>query len=93
MLKFTVILFLLTCSLIFSCTGCENDLYIIDRFEGEYAVCEDKTGNTLNIHISDIPENAREGSVLANKCGILVTDDKKTDLRRNLTRGILKGLK
>ena len=38
---------------------------IIDRFEGDYAVCENRdTEEITNISIDELPENAREGDVL-----------------------------
>ena len=43
--------------------------YIIDRFEGSFAVCEDKRGNTINIERGKIPMDAKEGDV------ICITDD------------------
>lgn len=93
MFKSVLILFLfLSYGLLFY-TGCEHNIYIIDRFEGEYAVCEDKCGNTVNIHVSDIPENTLEGSVLSKKHDIFVIDINKTDLRRKLIDDIIDSLK
>ncbi len=38
---------------------------VIDRFEGDYAVCENRdTEEITNISIAELPENAREGDVL-----------------------------
>lgn len=39
--------------------------YTIDRFEGEYAVCENsKTHEMVDIPIKDIPKNAEENDIL-----------------------------
>ncbi len=37
---------------------------VIDRFEGDYAVCETENRKMINIHKNDIPFNAQEGDVL-----------------------------
>ena len=43
---------------------------IIDRFEGEYAVCEkSKTKEMIDIKIEDLPEGSKEGTVLKLKNG------------------------
>ncbi|MCQ1528419.1 DUF3006 domain-containing protein [Lutispora saccharofermentans] len=38
--------------------------YIIDRFEGDYAVCEDENKEVVNIERARIPAEAKEGDVL-----------------------------
>ena len=37
---------------------------IIDRFEGEFAVCEKEDRKIIDIEISKLPSNAKEGDVL-----------------------------
>lgn len=37
----------------------------IDRFEGEYAVCEDEAGKFIDIPKADIPKGAKEGDILS----------------------------
>ena len=37
---------------------------IIDRFEGTYAICEDKEQKFYAIETSELPQGAREGDVL-----------------------------
>lgn len=39
-------------------------MLVIDRFEGEYAVCECETGEFVNIRRGLIADDAREGDVL-----------------------------
>ena len=47
-----------------------QDVLIIDRFEGEYAVCEkSKTKEMIDIKIEDLPEGSKEGTVLKLKNG------------------------
>lgn len=38
--------------------------YIIDRFEGRFAVCEAEDKSMTNILISSLPEGCIEGSVI-----------------------------
>ncbi len=38
---------------------------IVDRFEGEYAVCENCDGSHTEIEIWRLPKDAKEGSVIS----------------------------
>ncbi|MBM7581536.1 hypothetical protein JOD02_000359 [Caldicoprobacter guelmensis] len=40
---------------------------IIDRFEGNFAVCEDEDRKMINVERSRLPEGAEEGTVLVLK--------------------------
>ncbi|MCR5146304.1 MAG: DUF3006 domain-containing protein [Clostridia bacterium] len=45
-------------------------IYVIDRFEGNYAVCENReTEEMKNINIYELPEDIKEGDVLRYKNG------------------------
>jgi uncharacterized protein (AIM24 family) len=57
--------------------------YIIDRFEGQYAVCEDEQGQMVNIEISKIPEAAVEGDVLVYTAAGYEIDTEETGKRKN----------
>lgn len=37
-------------------------VYVIDRFEGTYAVCECENKNMIDIPISELPAEVKEGS-------------------------------
>jgi len=39
-------------------------IYIIDRFEGDIAVCENEDRECVDIHRKHLPENSREGSAI-----------------------------
>ena len=41
--------------------------FVIDRFEGEYAICENDSGETELIARDTLPEDAREGDILRKK--------------------------
>lgn len=53
--------------------------FSIDRFEGEFAVCEDReTGEFINIPKSELPKNSKEGSILKFENGKYYLDIKET---------------
>jgi len=39
-------------------------MLIIDRFEEEYAVCENEYKKMINIHISELPQGIKEGDCI-----------------------------
>lgn len=52
--------------------------YTIDRFEGDFAVCEDRdTGEMVDFKRDDLPQNAREGSILKYSDGKFEIDSKQ----------------
>jgi len=48
---------------------------IIDRFEGDFAVCEDEDRKMINIEKSRLPKDAKEGTVL------IIMGDKEDDIK------------
>lgn len=60
--------------------------YIIDRFEGEYALCETEQGDFINIERNRIPHNAREGDVLAECGNELIIDFEETEKRKEYVK-------
>lgn len=56
--------------------------YIIDRFEGTYAVCEDEKKNMVNIPKYKLPMEAKEGDLLIDDNGIIRIDDREADENR-----------
>lgn len=60
-----------------------NSTFSIDRFEENFAVCENlETGEFLNIQISDLPLNAKEGSIIKFENGIYVLDIENTEAKQ-----------
>ncbi len=54
--------------------------YIIDRFEENFAVCEDrKTKKIINIEKSKLPKSAKEGDVIIKEKDKYNIDSKKTE--------------
>lgn len=57
--------------------------YIVDRLEGEFAVCEREDMVFENILRNVLPKNVREGDVLVrSEDGKLVVDEECTKARR-----------
>lgn len=65
--------------------------YIIDRFEGEYAVCEIEAGKFIDIPKADIPKGAKEGDILSKtdngyRIEKVETEAKKEEIKKRMNR-------
>lgn len=56
--------------------------YIIDRFEGDLALCEGPDRSILSIPRSQLPQGAKEGDVLEEKEGVYLLSPTKTQERK-----------
>lgn len=65
---------------------------IIDRFEDEYAICEDKDKKILNINKSKIPKQAKEGDIIIYREGKYILDKEKTLNRKKYIEELTKDL-
>lgn len=63
----------------------EEDIWVIDRFEKNLAVCENrKTKEKIEIEIEKLPKNVKEGSVLKvkdNKFEVDLEEEKNIEKR------------
>lgn len=68
--------------------------YIIDRFEGSFAVLEDSTGVMLNFPKDRLPDNAHEGDVLVlnEENGIFTIDSEATREKTEKIKELMDGL-
>lgn len=67
--------------------------YIIDRFEGDYAICEKEDKSFVNIKRHKLPKDAREGDFLMeNDDGSFFIDIEATENRKRLIRKKLDSL-
>lgn len=56
----------------------KGKILVIDRFEGDFAVCEDReSGKMHNIEISKLPQNVKEGDVIKLKNNQYSIDEEK----------------
>mgnify|MGYP001598883321 CR=1 FL=1 len=65
---------------------------IIDRFEGNYAVCEKEDRNMIDIKKSKIPSLAKEGDVLSIDNDVIIIDVSKTQERKRKIEKLTKDL-
>ena len=56
----------------------------IDRFEGELAICQTKTGQIQTIQREKLPKGCREGDAIELKNGVYVQTD--NSLRRKVMK-------
>lgn len=64
----------------------------IDRIDQGLAVCECEKGENRVIAVSELPEGAIEGTILAEEHGIWTIDRKETEKRRQEMKDRLKRL-
>lgn len=56
--------------------------YTVDRIEEGIAVCDDGGGNRINIQLSFLPENVKEGDLLGVENGNFIVLSDETVKRR-----------
>jgi hypothetical protein len=56
---------------------------IIDRFEGNFAVCEKDNGEMISIERDKLPSDAKEGDALVIKQDNIYIDKDETEKRKN----------
>lgn len=66
--------------------------YIIDRFEENYAVCEDENRQMINIEREKIPAEAKEGHVLIQKGDEYFIDLEETNRRKEKIQRLMDDL-
>ncbi|MEA4960434.1 hypothetical protein SDC9_174320 [bioreactor metagenome] len=65
---------------------------IIDRFEGDYAVCEDENKEIVSIERARMPAEAKEGDVLVIHEGEICLDIDETIKRKEHIRRLMDDL-
>lgn len=66
--------------------------YIIDRFEGKFAVLEAENCEFTDIERARLPRDVAEGDVLLHEAGLWRVDTQETAARRASTRAKLESL-
>jgi len=64
----------------------------IDRFEGNYAVCESADGTSMNIEKSKLPKGAKPGDVLDIDRENITVDAEETDARKKKVTALVDEL-
>lgn len=65
---------------------------VIDRFEGEFAVCETEDRTMINILRKDIPDNAKEGDILIIDGQKILIDSQATQERKQKIEKLMEDL-
>lgn len=61
----------------------------LDRFEGDYAICEDDAQKVHEIHKSKLPTNAKLGDILRiSSEGKLIVDNAETARRKTRIKAL-----
>lgn len=55
---------------------------IVDRFEGEYALCEKEDRTMMDVPKKDLPVGVKEGDVLVIGDGSIIIDSSETERRK-----------
>lgn len=70
-----------------------NITYSIDRFEGDFAVCENRqTGEFVNIPKSKLPKDAMRGSIIIYSDGIYILDSTSTQNEQTELKNMVNNL-
>lgn len=65
---------------------------IIDRFEGNFVVCEKENREIINIERNKIPSSANEGDVISLENKIFIIDVEETNIRKERISKLLNDL-
>jgi hypothetical protein len=66
--------------------------FIIDRFEGNYAICECEDMKMINISKDLIPSKSREGDVLCFDGHVYLIDNETTKRRKEHIEKLMKDI-
>ncbi|MEE0059594.1 MAG: DUF3006 domain-containing protein [Acutalibacteraceae bacterium] len=67
---------------------------IIERFENNFAICEDKDKCFFGIELTELPEGAKAGDVLdIDNNGNISINKEETERRKNRIKGKMQKLK
>lgn len=67
--------------------------FSIDRFEGEFAICENKeTNEMININRSLLPINCKEGDIIKLENGVYIIDESTTKAEQEEIKNMVNNL-
>lgn len=58
--------------------------YIVDRIEGDYAVCEAEDQSMVSVHLSMVPDNIKEGDHIVFNNGVYKKAQKDQKIRERI---------
>lgn len=66
--------------------------YIIDRFEDNFAVCEDENQNFVDVEKAKLPKDAREGDIIIVNGDKITVDKESTKARKKEVQDLFDSL-
>ena len=69
-----------------------KEIFIVDRVEGNFAICEDEKMHMIDINLEYINGNVREGCIIIKKNNMYLVDDILTKKREEEIENLTKGL-
>jgi hypothetical protein len=66
--------------------------FVLDRFEGGFAVLEDENGELHNFPRENFPEHSREGDIFTLENGLFKLDSENTQKKHEQNRSLLDDL-
>lgn len=71
----------------------KTTFFSIDRFEDDFAICENKTtGEMVNIKKSLLPESSKEGDILKFENGVYIIDKDATQNAQTEIKNMVNNL-
>ncbi len=67
-------------------------LVIVDRFEGNFAICECEDRSMIEIEKEKLPKEAKEGDVLRIENDVITVDIEETKKRKERIEALLKDM-
>ncbi|AOR24617.1 DUF3006 domain-containing protein [Clostridium taeniosporum] len=68
------------------------DKYIVDRIEENYVVIESSEGEIIEVSLSNIKGNIRDGDVLIKKEDVFIIDKEETLKRKQAINNMMKNM-
>ena len=67
--------------------------FSVDRFEGDFAICENRqTGEFIDIPLSELPENIKQGSIKKFENGNYILDIESTKKEQEEIKNLVDNL-
>lgn len=62
--------------------------YVLDRYEGDYAILVDTNSRQFDVLIDDLPKESQEGDIFRFDEGIFVLNQEETEVAREKIKDI-----
>lgn len=70
----------------------KKETFIVDRIEEDYAVCEMENRKMIDIKLTQINGNIKDGDVLVYFDGFYKVDKELTDKRKDEAKNLVEGM-